>query len=129
MQPIQLINPCITDSFHKKIHIYLNNNVDNTLIVMFILFILQYNNNNIYGDNVGTKYLTKTIMDSTVSPSYHIGTRRRCMASYWPMFPAYVYDRTFRTFWLSYNLTLDGKLCLRDDKNAALYLSSPYFTA
>ena len=28
-------------------------------------------------------------------------------------------DVPFRTVWLLHNLTLDGKLCLRDDKNAA----------
>ncbi len=29
----------------------------------------------------------------------------------------------FRAVWLLHNLTLDGKLCLRDDKNAALFNS------
>ena len=28
----------------------------------------------------------------------------------------------FRAVWLLHNLTLDGKWCLRDDKNAALSL-------
>ena len=32
---------------------------------------------------------------------------------------------TFRAAWLLHNLTLDGKLYLRDDKNAAFVLTSP----
>ena len=31
---------------------------------------------------------------------------------------------TFRIVWLLHNLSLDGKLCLRDDQNTALYISS-----
>ena len=31
----------------------------------------------------------------------------------------------FRAVWLLHNLTLDDKLCLRDDKNAAFVLTSP----
>ncbi len=31
----------------------------------------------------------------------------------------------FRTVWLLRNLSLDGELCLRDDKNGASIISSP----
>ena len=34
--------------------------------------------------------------------------------------------KTFRAVWLLHNLTLDGKLCLRDDKNGPFVcLASP----
>ena len=33
---------------------------------------------------------------------------------------------TFRAVWLLHNLTLDGKLCPRDDKKCCLCLTSPY---
>ena len=32
---------------------------------------------------------------------------------------------TFRAVWLLHNLTLDGKLCLRDGKKCCLCLTSP----
>ena len=47
-------------------------------------------------------------MNSTALQSRYFGTHGKCFA-----------------VWLVHNLTLDGKLCLRGDKNAAFVYTSP----
>ena len=82
-------------------------------------------------------------MNSTVLPSFQFGINCQGFAAARLTWPAYVDGRKlensclkishyccidmsmFRAVWLLDNLTLDGKLCLRDDKNAAFVLTSP----
>ena len=71
-----------------------------------------------------------------MSPSRYFGMNRQCFAAARLTWPAYGDGRkhensseniasllhpqwTFRAVWLLRNLTLDGTLCLRNDKNAA----------
>ena len=76
-------------------------------------------------------------MNSTVLPSFQFGMNCQCFFAARLTWPTYVDGRklensylkrshyccidmyTFRAVWLLHNLTLDGKLCLRDDKNVA----------
>ena len=76
-------------------------------------------------------------MNSTALPSRYFGTHRQCFAAFILTWLAYsdgignvkialsekiallLHRHTFRAVWLLHNLTLDGKLCLRDGKNAA----------
>ncbi len=76
-------------------------------------------------------------MNSTALPSRYFGTHRQCFAAFRLTWLAYSNGKkrencclkrshyccidmlTFRAVWLLHNLTLDGKLCLRDDKKTA----------